>query len=87
MPWRVESIQKSRKQPGRAMVSLRELDGRKDRVATTFDEDDLKRKDVRIGDTVLLKLGGPFSGGRVEVWRVVLEDRTGDETPPYYMEA
>ena len=68
------------------MVSLRNLNDRDDRIATTMDADDLKRKDVRIGDTVLLKSGGPFSGGRVAVWRVVMEDRTGDETPPYYIE-
>lgn len=85
MPWQVESIQKSRT-PGLAMVSLRNLDDREDRIATRFEEDDLKRKDVRIGDTVLLKSEGPFSGGRVTVWRVELDDRTGDETAPYYME-
>lgn len=83
MPWRVESIQKART-PGRAMVSLRNLNDRDDRMATTMDVADLKRKDVRIGDTVLLK-GEPFSGGHVEVWLVELADRTGDETPPYYM--
>ncbi len=85
MSWRVESIQKSRA-PGLAMVSLRNLDDREDRIATRFDEDDLKRKDVRIGDTVLLQSGGPFSDGRVTVLLVELEERTGEETTPYYME-
>lgn len=85
MSWRVESIQKS-KTPGLAMVSLRNLNDREDRIATRFDEDDLKRKDVRIGDTVLLQSGGPFSDGRVTVLLVELEERTGEETTPYYME-
>lgn len=85
MPWRVESIQKSR-MPGWAMVSLRDLDDRDNRIATRMEACDLKRRDIRIGDTVLLP-GEPYAGGRVKAMRVLMEDRTGDETLPYYMEA
>lgn len=85
MHWTIESIQKSFT-PGRAVVCLRKNDDPDNLLVAMMFADDLKRKDVRIGDSVVLQSGGPFSDGRVTVLLVELEERTGEETTPYYME-
>ena len=84
MHWTIEFIQKSFT-PGRAVVCLRNNDDPDNLLVATMFADDLKRKDVRIGDSVVLKGGGEFLNC-VVVLRVNLFARTGEETAPYYME-
>ncbi len=59
-----------------AVLEPVEIDGSTVSRATLHNEDELKKKDVRIGDTVLIQKAGDIIP---EVVRVIKDKRTGDE--------
>ncbi|MGM0409432.1 MAG: NAD-dependent DNA ligase LigA [Bacillota bacterium] len=59
-----------------AILEPVEVDGSTVSRATLHNEDELKRKDVRIGDSVLIQKAGDIIP---EVIKVIKENRTGDE--------